>query len=404
MGDEGQGVQLTLCDEAQGLGAVAAVHTTGLEGQIFAVHIRQRQGLRPVVERHHRYDSVGAGALPCQTEGGLRPRYLQHHIRAAVVAVGLYEGQTVLRRDGEHLRIVAVEEADAALVLLAHDDAFGLLQHHAQQSADAGGACPNDQYRVLRRDLGDARRPEASGQHIAHQQRLPVGNAVGDLIQALIGKEYPHILRLSAVDAAAQRPAAVFVGAVVHIAPLAEKAIAAEGLHIHRYPVAGLHMGHGAAHGLHHAHHLVAHGDARHGPGNAAVLDVQVAGADAGQRHLHDGVPLVEQHRLGLFRQRKFSLCNICISLHCVIHHFLKIYFGAALRRGSPYCVLSYHGFSQSTSTAGQVSASALSEAGWEVDTGSENCYTACIPINFGVCDNLEVDDGPDPYCCRFQL
>ena len=41
---------------------------------------------------------------------------------------------------------------------------------------------------------------------------------------------------------------------------------------------------------------------------------------------------------------------------------------------------------------------------GWEVDTGAENCYTACIPINFGVCDKLEVDYGPDPYCCRFQL
>ena len=83
------------------------------------------------------------------------------------------------------------------------------------------------------------------------------------------------------------------------------------------------------------------------------------------RHHRHDGVPLVEQHRLGLVRQRKFSLCNICISLHCVILRFLKIHFGTALRHGGPSALLlSYHGSPQSTSAAGQVSASALSAAG----------------------------------------
>ena len=41
------------------------------------------------------------------------------------------------------------------------------------------------------------------------------------------------------------------------------------------------------------ADHLVADGDALDGAGNAAVFDMQVAGADARERHAHDGVARV---------------------------------------------------------------------------------------------------------------
>ena len=84
-------------------------------------------------------------------------------------------------------------------------------------------------------------------------------------------------------------------------------------------------MGHGAAHRFHNAHHLMAHRDTGNGPGNAAMLDVQIAGADAGQRHLHNGVPLVQQYWLRLFQQCKFSLFNVCVSLHFLILPFISV-------------------------------------------------------------------------------
>lgn len=144
---------------------------------------------------------------------------------------------------------------------------------------------------------------------ILYQQRLPIGNAVRDLVQSLIRKGHPDILGLPAVDAAAQRPAAVLIGAVVHKAFFAEKALSTEkGLHVHRHPVAGFHIGHRTAHFFHDAHiscPTVMPGTARE---HAAVLDVQVAGADAGKGHLYNGVPLVLQHRLWFFHQGKRSL------------------------------------------------------------------------------------------------
>ena len=101
---------------------------------------------------------------------------------------------------------------------------------------------------------------------------------------------------------------AVLIGAVVHKAFFAEKALSAEGLHVHRHPVAGLHIGHRTAHFFYDAHHLVPYRDAGHRPGHAAVLDVQIAGADTGKGHLYNGVPLVLQHRLWFFHQGKRSL------------------------------------------------------------------------------------------------
>ena len=70
------------------------------------------------------------------------------------------------------------DELQAACVLFTDDDALGAVQHDAQQRADAGRPCTEDQHGILGGDLRNACRPKAGGQHIAHQQCLPVGNAV----------------------------------------------------------------------------------------------------------------------------------------------------------------------------------------------------------------------------------
>ena len=132
MGDERLGVQFPLRDETQRFLAVAAVHATGLEGEILAVHIRQRQDLGLVIQCHHRHDGVGSCALPRQPEGSVRPCHFQHHICPAVVAVGTHKGGAVLRLHGEHLRVVPTDELQAACVLFTDDDAPGVFQQHAE--------------------------------------------------------------------------------------------------------------------------------------------------------------------------------------------------------------------------------------------------------------------------------
>ena len=208
----------------------------------------------------------------------------------------------VLRRYGHHLGVMCADKADAVLIFFTDDDALGLFQHYAEQRANARRSRAEDQHGIVFCDLGNMCCPEAGGEHVAHQQSLPIGHTVGNFIKPLIGKGHAHIFRLPAVDAAAERPAAVLIRAVVDIALFAEKALAAESLYIDRYAVARLHVLHRAADCFHNADHLMSHRDTRNGAGNAPVLDVQVAGANAGERHLHNGVPLVQQYRLWLFR------------------------------------------------------------------------------------------------------
>ena len=138
---------------------------------------------------------------------------------------------------------MAVHKVQAALVHVADDNPFGILQAHTLEGAQSRGACPDEEDSVLGVDFRNLCCPVPSGQHIPHQQCLEVGDPVGDPVKTLVGIGHPYILGLAAVDAAAQGPAPVGVGTVVHPAVLAEETVAAEGLHIHRHPVTGLYGG-----------------------------------------------------------------------------------------------------------------------------------------------------------------
>lgn len=58
---------------------------------------------------------------------------------------------------------------------------------------------------------------------------------------------------------------------------------------------------------FHNAHYLMAHCDDGGGARYTAVLDVQIAGTDAGQCDLNNGVPFFQDAWLGLFQQRIIS-------------------------------------------------------------------------------------------------
>ncbi len=201
-------------------------------------------------------------------------------------------------------------------VFVTDQDGFGTIQPHALQRTDAGGASTQNEHGILRPNLRDFSGPIAGGQHVSHQQCLEIGDGIRNFIEPLVGIGHSDILRLSPVNPTAQGPTAVRVRAVIDPAMPAEEAVPTEGLHIHRHPVAGSDVGDGGAYLLHYPHHLVAHRDAGHRPGDRAVLDVQVAGADAGQGDPDDSVPVVLQDRFGLFQQGKGALLHIGVGQH----------------------------------------------------------------------------------------
>ena len=272
--------------------------------------------MRFVIQRHHRYHGIGPCAAPCQRKGVFGPCHLQHHISAAMVAVGQHKGFAFFGPANQHLRVVLPHKRGARGVLLAHDQALRVFQHGAQQRADARGPCADNQHGILFPDLRNARRPEARGQNIPHKECLLIRNTVRNFGKALIGIGHAHKFGLPAVYAAAQRPSAVCIGAVVHPAVFAKEAFAAKGFHIHSHSVAGAHGFYFAAHGLHNAHHFVPHRNAGHSAGHRAVLDVQIAGANGAQRYPHNGIPRGLQRRFGLIHKGKFAVPDICECFH----------------------------------------------------------------------------------------
>lgn len=83
----------------------------------------------------------------------------------------------------------------------------------------------------------------------------------------------------------------MLISTVIDIAALAVKALPAEGLHIDGNPVAGFYPCHLTSSLFHDPHKFMAQYGARNSPGNCAVQDMDIAGADGGERNSHDGIP-----------------------------------------------------------------------------------------------------------------
>ena len=111
--------------------------------------------------------------------------------------------------------------------------------------------------------------------------------------------------------AAAKRPAAVSVSAVVYKAVTAEEAVAAEGLDVDRDAVALFDLTYLAAYFVDDADHFMTDCNSHHGARHAAVLDVQVACADTRERDLDYCVPLVKELRLWFFDKAEAALLQI---------------------------------------------------------------------------------------------
>lgn len=86
--------------------------------------------------------ALGREQPPCQLEGVFRSCDLQHHVRAAMIAVRPDKGFAVLRLTNQHVRIVRLNKGAARRILFADDDPLRCFEHHAEQGADAGRPAP----------------------------------------------------------------------------------------------------------------------------------------------------------------------------------------------------------------------------------------------------------------------
>lgn len=112
MGDEWGSVYLSLLYKMKHFFAVASIYTAGLEGEVLAVHIGQRQYLGFVIKCYYCNYGVRACALPSQAEGVFASGYLYYTVGASVVAIVFYEGFALIGCSEQHFWIVLLHERE----------------------------------------------------------------------------------------------------------------------------------------------------------------------------------------------------------------------------------------------------------------------------------------------------
>ena len=183
MRNQRRSINFAFFNQVQNLRTVAAIHATGFENKIFAVHIGQRQALRFIVERHNRYDSVRTRAFPRELEGVATAGNLQNNVRTAMVGMLLNKGLAFLRLAKQYIGIMLSDKLRSGCIFFADDDALRLLQHNTQQGADTRRSRTDNQHRILLGDFRNACCPKAGSKNITYKKCLLIGNAVGNFVQ-----------------------------------------------------------------------------------------------------------------------------------------------------------------------------------------------------------------------------
>ena len=172
----------------------------------------------------------------------------------------------------------------------------------------------DNQHCIIRFHLRYTCSPIARRQNITRKQSLLVTHALRNPGQSLIRIRYTHVFSQSAVYPAPQSPSAIGLLAIIHVTMLAEKAPSAKCLYVHRHTVTRTYARDSTSYLADHAHHFMADCYTAHRTWHTAMLNVQIAGTDTGQRHPDYCVSGFQKFWLRFVNPSEPSLVNIRIS------------------------------------------------------------------------------------------
>ena len=110
MGDEGCSINLALGYEFQNFLAIAAIYASCLESEIFAIHLRERQNLRFIIEGNYCHYCIGTSTLPGQLKSVLTTCHCQYSVCTSMVAVLHDEVRAFLWCRQQYIGIVLLDE------------------------------------------------------------------------------------------------------------------------------------------------------------------------------------------------------------------------------------------------------------------------------------------------------
>ena len=127
MGDEGCSINLALGYEFQNFLAIAAIYASCLESEILAIHLRERQHLRFIIEGNYCHDGIWTCTLPCELEGVVGSCHFENSVSTAMVAVLDDEVLALFRICQKDRRIMLTNKLASFLRFLTYDDALWIL-------------------------------------------------------------------------------------------------------------------------------------------------------------------------------------------------------------------------------------------------------------------------------------
>ena len=104
---------------------------------------------------------------------------------------------------------------------------------------------------------------------------------------------------------------------------VSSEALSAEGLNVDSHPVTGLHICDVSTDFFHYTHHFMADCDTKHGAWYAAVLDMQVTGADAAESHPDQRILRSLKGGLRLVNQFEAVMLYVCVCFHLITDFLL---------------------------------------------------------------------------------
>ena len=170
-----------------------------------------------------RYRESLPGILLGESENFEKPLHAQQQYRTEIIEWG--RNEKGYKRRGYVYR---ESKTDA----MSFVDTGRRIEPGAGHGAKSRRAGSDNRYRIARPDLSNIRRPVSGGQNVPIEKGLLIRHSIRDHRQAVVCIGNTDILRLSSVNPAAQRPAALRILTVVHKSPLTEEALSAEGFHI----------------------------------------------------------------------------------------------------------------------------------------------------------------------------
>lgn len=131
VGNEWCGVYFSFFYEPEDFRAVASVHSSCLECQVFPVHVGQGKRLCFFIKRHDGDCGIGTCAFPRHAERVVASRHFQDNVCSSVFAVTDYKVMAVFGGGEHHFRVMSAHEFPSFFRPFTYYDALGRFQHYA---------------------------------------------------------------------------------------------------------------------------------------------------------------------------------------------------------------------------------------------------------------------------------